>query len=151
MDFRSTDPETAETMGRFGRVAAGILFAVLGVISMLSAGVGLTDSFSANPRGRVVFVAVFTLLGVVCSWFAYRLLLDRPRRDGGLMGPVALRATALFFIGLPILSLATGAWKNNHIPFLLVLAQAALYVSWGAALWRLASVRSATRGSDGAL
>lgn len=138
-------------MGRFARIAAGILFAALGVISMLSASVGLTDSFSANPRGRVVFVAVFTLVGIICSWFAYRLLLNHPRRDGGLMGPLALRATALFFIGLPILSLGTGAWKNNHIPFLVVLAQAALYVSWGAALWKLASVRSASRGSDDVL
>ena len=67
------------------------------------------------------------------------------------MGPVALRATALFFIGLPLLSLATGAWKNNHIPFLFVLAQAALYVSWGGALWTLASVRSGIRGRDDGL
>lgn len=59
------------------------------------------------------------------------------------MGPIALRGTAAFFIGLPILSLATGAWKDNHIPFAVVLAQAALYISWGAALWRLASVRAA--------
>lgn len=134
-------------IGRRGQIAAGVLFALLALTACATAVVATTESFASKPEGRLVAVVFFGAIGVVCSWFAIRLLLNQPRPDGGLMPPLGLRATAAFFMVLPVVSLATGAWRNNSIPLPLVLAQSVLHWSWGVALLRLA-VRRDRRSSS---
>ena len=144
---RDVETEEATRIGPAGRIAAGLLLAVLGLISCLFAGLGFSDSLSSNTAGRVVLVSVFGAIGLGCFALAVRLVFNRPRRDGGLMSPFALRLTAMFFFGIPVISLATGAWRNNHLGLTWVLVMGVIYFSWGVALLRLASTRSRTSRS----
>lgn len=141
------ETEESSRIGPAGRIAAGLLLAVLGLISCLFAGLGFSDSLSSNTAGRVVLVTVFGAIGLGCLAMAGRLVFNRPKRDGGLMSPFALRLTAMFFFGIPVISLATGAWRNNHLGLPSVLVLAVIYCSWAVALWRLASTRSRTSRS----
>ena len=144
-----SEPQSADPnppLGRFARVSAGLLFVVLGLICSVTAYV---TTLTAEHRGQYVLPLVATFLAVVLFLWAYRLLLNRPRGDGGLVSSATLRLFAFVYIGLPIASFATGAWKNHRIPLMLLLPQAVMYIGWGVAMWRLAVRRRSTRaGSD---
>ena len=129
-------------LGRLARVSAGVLFLLLGLICALTAYV---TTLGAERRGQYVLALVATLIAVALLLWAYRLLLDRPRKDGGLVSPATLCLFALVYIGLPIASFATGAWKNNRIPLPVLLPQAIMYIGWGVAMWRLAARRHSAR------
>ncbi len=124
------------------RILAGLMFLILGIISLLSAfAAATTADLSAKVWAQFVLAAVGGWLGASCLLFSYRLLLNRPRHDGGLLSPMSLRIGAAFFVGLPLASLATGAWKNNFT-FPWVLLPMIGYIVCGVSMWTLARIRS---------
>ena len=127
-----------ESLGGCGRTAAGGLFLLLGLISAASS----LASASVAERSQQIYASLLAaLISLACLLWAYRLLFDRPRKDGGLLSPITLRVFAVIYVGLPIASLATGAWRDNHIHPLFLVPQGLLYFAWGLALWRLATRR----------
>lgn len=121
----------------------GGLCLALGAIAALSV-VVVADTLISKPRafGPWVLLALSAWLAFTCLLFSARLLLNRPGAAGGLMSPASLRFAAVFFGGLPIASLFTGAWRNNHLPLVLVLLQCLVYLGICVSLFRLASRRA---------
>ena len=140
---RRSGREEFPTVGRFGRLFTGSLFLFFGLVALASATVNLSQSrWSPAPRGTWILVSLGTWIAAVCLVFSYRLLLNRPNPSGGLMSPLSLRLAALFFGGLPVVTLVTGAWRNNPVPGIFVLLQGVVYVGIAFALLRLARRRS---------
>lgn len=90
------------------------------------------------PNLSIALGLVFVL---VCLWIlavSVRLVLNRPRQ-GGLLGPFALRASAVLFFALPIGGLFTGHYRAFG---LVAIGQAICYLLVAGKLWSLAGQRA---------
>jgi hypothetical protein len=133
-----------DRVGKFGRILAGSGLLLLGVIAALSALVaGIQVLESPRLVARWIVFGLSVALTWACLLFAYRLLLNRPRSSGGLLSPLALRLSALFFGGLPLLGFVTGAWRTSSQPKPWLIVQGVGYFLAAISLWRLARQRSA--------
>jgi hypothetical protein len=86
----------------------------------------------------------------LCLSASWRLLLDRHRKDGGLVSVPFLKASALLFGAMPILAVATGSWRSVDLPGWLLVVQGFGYFGSAAVLLRLAARRSRQDGSRAA-
>ena len=86
-------------MSRAATLAAGVVSALFGVPLLL---LGVLFMFSAlrkpTPTSTVVIGCVALAVGAFMSLMAYRLISNRPRSDGGLVPPWALRIAGVSFI-----------------------------------------------------
>ena len=87
-----------------------------------------------------------SVAGLATAWWlgsiCWRLITLRPRPEGGLLSARVLRGAALFFLAVPVISLATGAWRQMNLPWPLFAFEAVLYLLIGRKLWRSAQSRS---------
>jgi hypothetical protein len=134
--------EEDERLGRGARLSGGVLFLLLGAISGLT--VFVVGAVATETR-EYVLCAIAATISFACLFWAIRLLLNRPRRDGGLLSPIALVLFGVVYAGLPIAALLTGAWRNNQYSPVMVALQGCLYLSWGVAMFRLAVRRHRAR------
>jgi len=91
--------------------------------------------------GQMIVASVSIAVSMVLLFLAIRLLFARPRRDGGLLPPWALRLAASCFISLPIAALLAGQASHPRIGWFQFLVQAGIYLIVGVRLFRLARDR----------
>jgi hypothetical protein len=126
-----------------------LLVGAIAALSALVAGIQVLES--PQLVARWIVFGLSAALTWACLLFAYRLLLNRPRTSGGLLSPLALRLSALFFGGLPLLAFATGSWRSSSLPKPWPVVQSVGYFLVAISLWRLArqrSDRAATKTED---
>lgn len=106
----------------------------------------LLESGDYASSGQMIVASVSIAVSMVLLFLAIRLLFARPRRDGGLLPPWALRLAASCFISLPIAALLAGQASHPRIGWFQFLVQAGIYLVVGARLFQLARARE--RGPD---
>ena len=92
-------------------------------------------------KAPILSTALGLIFVLICMWglaVGVRLALNRPRH-GTLLGPLALRASAMLFFSLPIGGLFTGHYRTFGF---VAVGQAACHVMVAAALWSLAGLRA---------
>ena len=142
-----TEPDLIEaTVSRREAAVWGLVLLVLGVICLLWEGVCLQDAFTSGRRSAWILVILTGLLTLLTLSAALRLLLNRPRGDGGLFPRVVLYAGGLGLIGLPVTSLITGKWRELPHGFWQLLFQGTLYVAGGVGCFVLARRRAIKSG-----
>jgi hypothetical protein len=114
-------------LSRLTEVAAGLFMLVTGLLLLL-VGVVATISGLLDSRDRSLLwwavPAVFLTAHVV--FWGGRLILGRPRKDGGLLSPNWLLVLGLLLFSFPIASVITGAYKAGPLPGWLVVLLAIL-------------------------
>jgi hypothetical protein len=126
-------------MSRAATLAAGVVSALFGVPLLL---LGVLFLFSAlresTPTSTVVIGFVALAVGAFMSLMAYRLISNKPRSDGGLVPPWALRIAGVsFIVAGPFL-----AWEKHSY---LSMWHAIGSVSAGLASFGIASYRERRR------
>lgn len=84
------------------------------------------------------------VLGLSTSW---RLLANRGRSDGGLVSPRFLRGAGVLFAALPVMSVATGSWREGQAHPAILVVQMLSYFATAIALFRLARRRRLRKAS----
>lgn len=92
-------------------------------------------------KAPILSTALGLIFVLTCMWVlavSVRLVFNRPRH-GGLLGPSALRASAMLFLALPIGGVFTGHYRAFG---LVAVGQAICYVVVALTLWSLAGRRT---------
>ena len=121
---------------RWAQIIAGLFLLPISVVCLAGSLVLVLSPPDKAPILAMSLGAVFVLLCLWVLWLAVRLLANRPGH--GLLGPFALRASALLFFILPVVGLFTGYWQQK--PFVAA-AQTICYLVIAATLWQLAKGR----------
>jgi hypothetical protein len=134
-----TEGQYSAPMSRAATLAAGVVSALFGVPLLL---LGVLFIFSAlrepPPTSAVVIGCVALAVGAFMSLMAYRLISNRPRSDGGLVPPWALRIAGVsFIVAGPFL-----AWEKHSY---FTMRHALGSVSAGLACFGIASYRERKR------
>lgn len=112
---------------RSAQVVAGLVLLVPGLFLLLLSVVFVVGG-ALDPRSRTelwwAVPSAFVTAHIV--FWGGRLLLGRPRADGGLLSPRWLFAFGILLFSFPLVSLATGAYRSVGIPVWFVLALAIL-------------------------
>jgi len=125
---------------RAATLVAGIVSALFGVPLLLGGGFAVFRLLEepASTSGAVI-ACIALVVGIFMSYWAFRLTSNKPRSDGGLMSPWALRIGGVFLIGAaPFYVLA------RHSP--VSVWHALGLVSAGLACFAMASHRERHRG-----
>ena len=117
----------------------GVLYALLAV-----GGVATACWILLNPgpavRRPLGLAATAALCAALAGAAAYRLLRNRPRRDGGLLSPLVLVAVGGLLLAMAAFLVVDGAWDRDLLACALM-GGAALYV--GLQRWRRSEGRAA--------
>ncbi len=101
----------------------------------------LLESGDDTASHQLIVALVSVAISMILLFLATRLLFRRPRRDGGLLPPWALRLAASCFIALPIAALLAGQASHPRIGWFQLLVQGGIYLLVGARLFQLARAR----------
>jgi hypothetical protein len=99
-------------MPRAVALAAGVVSALFGVPLLLLGGFVIFSALKeSTPTSMEVIGCVALAVGAFMSLLAYRLISNKPRSDGGLVPPWALRVAGMGFIaGAPFY-----VWVNHSM------------------------------------
>ena len=138
MDSPPSIEESLPKAPRWLQVCFGILLVPLSLLCMAGSVAMLA---SPAPKAPLLAAGIGVIFIPICVWFlplAIRLIANRPNR-GGLLGPFALRASAVLFPMIPLVGLFTGYYRQHG---LIAVGRAAIYVFVALALWSLAKRRA---------
>ena len=102
---------------RGAQIIAGLILFVPGLLLLLISSIAVLSRILDHRDRSLLWWALpcaFVTAHVV--FWGGRLLVGRPRRDGGLLSPRWFLAFGLFVFSFPLLSLATGAYRSGPFP-----------------------------------
>ncbi len=132
---------------RWIQVPAGLFLLVSSGLSALGSVALMASPPESAPLLATLLCVAMLGISVWGLLVAARLILGRPRRDGGLLSPLALLGSAVVFAAIPIGWLATGMFQDARSGWLLLLGTLA-YFAVAATAYRLASARSSRVNDD---
>jgi hypothetical protein len=121
---------------RWAQIIAGLFLLPIALLCLAGSVVLVLAPPGKAPLLAMSLGVVFVLICLWVLWLAVRLLANRPGH--GLLGPFALRASALLFFALPIGGVFTGYWREKP---LIAAIQTLCYLAVATTLWRLAKGR----------
>lgn len=121
---------------RWAQILSGLILLPVSLLCLAGSSVLFLAPTNKAPLLSMSLGVAFVLICLWVLWIAVRLLANRPGR--GLLGPAALKASALLFLALPIGGIFTGYWLEKP---LIAAIQALCYLAAANALWQLARSR----------
>lgn len=136
--------EASPILSTLGRIFRGLVVLLGGLVLLYG---GALFSLDALRRSITPLALVFglLLLPFSCHLFvrAWLLFANRPREEGLLLPPAALRVTAILMVALPVIAVVSTDWHLRQPMGWVTLLYALLYIAGAASLFRLASAREA--------
>ena len=124
---------------RWAQIIAGLFLLPIALLCLAGSVVLMLAPPDKAPLLATSLGVVFVSISLWVLWLAVRLLANRPGH--GLLGPFALKASALLFFALPIGGIFTGYWRENP---LIAAIQTLCYLAVATTLLRLAKGRKYT-------
>lgn len=100
-------------VGRIALTLVGLgLLAMSGLFLVIGGAATASGVLHARDRNELLWAVPTTFLSAFCVAWSVRLVLGRPRRDGGLLSPRWFIAVGIFFVAAPAVHLVTGSYRR---------------------------------------